>query len=383
METTLKRIYLSVPHMSGNELGFIKEAFDLNWVTCLGANVDGFEKDISNYLNIPHVVALSSGTAALHLALRAIGTKPGDHVLCSTLTFSASANPIIYEGAIPIFVDCDAETWNLSPIALEKAFVDCKKNGIFPKAVIAVGLYGQSADMDPICEISKKYGALVIEDAAEALGATYKNKKAGSLGDLSILSFNGNKIITTSGGGALLSENKEWIDRARYLSTQARQPVPHYEHTEVGYNYRMSNILAGIGRAQMAVLDDRVAARRNVFLRYQEAFQGLPGIHLMPEASYGLSTRWLTALRIDPKIQRVPSSQLISSLSKMNIEARPAWKPMHLQPVFKSAKFYSTLNSGSVADDIFSEGLCLPSSSNLAIEDQIRTINLFKEALKS
>ncbi len=367
-----QRIYLSPPHMSGFEQQYIQEAFRTNWIAPLGPNVDAFERELAERVGISHAAAVSSGTAAIHLALELLGVQQGDIVFCSTLTFVASANPILYQGAHPVFIDSEPDTWNMSPIALKKAFEAAEKENKLPKAVIVVNLYGQSADLDPILDICNQYDVPVIEDAAESLGATYKGRASGTIGKFGVYSFNGNKIITTSGGGMLVSEDGQAIDRARFLATQARDRALHYQHSHKGYNYRMSNILAGIGRGQLKVLDDRIAARREIFNRYKEAFQDVDGIEFMPEASFGRSTRWLTVLTIDPKKTGVTRTQIIEELEKANIESRPVWKPLHMQPLFKNCKIYSHFEYENIAERLFEHGLCLPSGSSMTLEQQNR-----------
>ena len=370
------RVYLSSPHMSGTELRFVEQAFAENWIAPLGPHVDAFESEIATYVGVGHCAALSSGTAALHLALALLGVGAGDEVVCSTLTFAASANPIVYLGASPVFIDADRSTWNMDPALLEEELAACAARGKLPKAVIAVDLYGQAADLGAITAACDRYGVPLIEDAAEALGATYRRKRAGSYGKLAILSFNGNKIITTSGGGALLSDDARLIERARFLATQARDPAPHYEHSAVGYNYRLSNICAGIGRGQLGALDDRVAARRANFAAYAQGL-ALPGIDFMPEAPYGRATRWLTALTVEPTVFGRAREEIRLALAAADIEARPVWKPMHLQPVFAGARY----RGGAVAEDLFARGLCLPSGSNLEPRDRDRVIAIVKDPL--
>ncbi|MCL0106138.1 aminotransferase class I/II-fold pyridoxal phosphate-dependent enzyme [Peptococcaceae bacterium] len=364
--------------MSGMEKEFIAKAFDENWVAPLGPNVDAFEQELANYVKTKAAVALSSGTAAIHLALRLLNVGRGDSVFCSTLTFVASANPILYQGAEPVFIDSEPESWNMSKEALKKAFLDAKKKNKLPKAVIVVNLYGQSADMDEILNICSEFDVPVIEDAAESLGATYKGRASGTLGKFGIYSFNGNKIITTSGGGMLVSDDEEAIARARFLAAQARDRALHYQHSEVGYNYRMSNILAGIGRAQLRVLEDRINARRTVFNRYVEAFSDVEGFEFMPEAHYGRATRWLTALTVDENLCGISAADIINALADENIEARPVWKPMHAQPLFEECDYYPHQEGFSVSDYLFKKGLCLPSGSNLTKEDQNRVIECIK-----
>lgn len=375
------RIFLSSPHMSGNEQKYIQEAFDLNWIAPLGNNVDGFEKELANYNNIKDAAVVSSGTSAIHLALRLLDVKPNDTVFCSTLTFVASANPILYEHANPIFIDSEEDTWNMSPEALERALKDAKASGNMPKAVIAVHLYGQSARVDEIVELCKSYNVPLLEDAAESLGSEYKGQKSGTHGDFGIYSFNGNKIITTSGGGALVANDEQAIQKARFLSTQARDPALHYQHSEVGYNYRMSNIVAGIGRGQLEVLDERVAQKRKVFKKYEEAFKDLPGIAFQPELEGTLSNRWLTALTINPDEAGVTRTEIIETLSKHNIEARPVWKPMHLQPLFEGYAYYPHEENNSVSDRLFEYGICLPSGTNMTEEQQDMVIELILQYL--
>jgi dTDP-4-amino-4,6-dideoxygalactose transaminase len=362
------KIWLSSPHMGGTEEQYVKEAFDTNWIAPLGPNVDGFEKDLESYLeNNVHVAALSSGTAALHLALIILGVKAGDEVICQSMTFSASANPIAYQGATPVFVDSEALTWNMSPEYLEEAIVDRISKGKKPKAIIVVHLYGMPAEMDQIMAIANAYEIPVVEDAAEALGSSYKGKQLGTFGAMSILSFNGNKIITTSGGGALVSTNEEWIKKARFLATQARDNAPHYQHSHIGYNYRMSNICAGIGRGQMEVLKDRVEARRANYSFYKEAFGEIDAITFPDEPTADFySNRWLTTVMVDDtKGNGVTREDIRLALDKLNIESRPLWKPMHLQPVFADAPFYGD----GTSERLFEKGLCLPSGSNLTSDE--------------
>ena len=328
------RIYLSSPHMGPDELELVKETFASNWIAPLGPQVDAFEKEFSEKVGSAHAVALSSGTAAIHLALRWLGVRAGDEVVCSSLTFSATANPILYEGAKPIFVDCERASWNMDPVLLGEALESRTRVGKRPKAVIVVHLYGQSADLDPIEKICKKHRVPMVEDAAEALGATYKGAPVGSRGVCGVFSFNGNKIITTSGGGMLVSNDKALIDKARFWATQSRDPAPHYQHSEVGFNYRMSNVLAAIGRGQLRVLADRVEARRRNFEFYQKALGDLPGIEFMPEAPWGRSTRWLTCVLVEPEKFGADRETVRLALAAENIEARPVWKPLHQQPVF-------------------------------------------------
>ncbi|SDI41962.1 dTDP-4-amino-4,6-dideoxygalactose transaminase [Natribacillus halophilus] len=325
---------------------------------------------------------LSSGTAAIHLALRQLGVGEGDVVFCSSLTFVASANPILYQGARPVFIDAEPATWNMSPAALARAMRDAGERGELPKAVIVVNLYGQNARMDALMEICRGYGVPVIEDAAESLGSEYQGRKSGTFGDFGVFSFNGNKIITTSGGGALVSNDTEALDRARFLATQAREPALHYEHSEVGYNYRMSNIVAGAGRGQLEVLDERVEQRRAVFERYYEALSGLAGVAFMPELEGSKSNRWLTALTVDPEQAGVSHLDIIGALGAENIEARPVWKPMHMQPLFEGVEYYSHEEGWSVSDELFRCGLCLPSGSSMTEGELDRVIGVVEEMLR-
>lgn len=369
--------------MGDLEMKYINEAFMTNWIAPLGPNVEAFEQEVADVVGVSHAHALASGTAAIHLALRVLNINAGDKVFCSTLTFVGSVNPILYQGAEPVFIDSDRETWNMSPAALERAFNEAQKEGNLPKAVIVVNLYGQSADMDKILPICNRFNVPVIEDAAESLGATYKNKHSGTLGRFGIFSFNGNKIISTSGGGMLVSDDTEGITKARFLSAQAREPEIFYQHNEVGYNYRLSNILAGIGRGQLRKLAERIDARRAVFERYINGLSNIKGIEFMPEASYGKSTRWLTALTVDPNHIKLTTTEIIRGLDQKNIESRPVWKPMHLQPLFKGCEYYSHKENESVSDFLFQHGLCLPSSSSLCIEEQNYVIDCIKELLKT
>ena len=359
-----QQILLSTPHMGDSEKGFVEEAFRTNWIAPLGPNVDAFEQELADLVGIKYAAAVSSGTAAIHLALRIVGVGVGDVVFCSTLTFAASANPIVYQGATPVFIDSEDTSWNMSPIALKNAFSWAEKQGKLPKAVIVVNLYGQSADMDALQLICNQYDVPIIEDAAESLGATYKGKASGTFGTLGVYSFNGNKIITTSGGGMLVSDNADHIEKAKFLATQARDPAPHYQHSEIGYNYRLSNILAGVGRGQLKVLTDRVNARRAVFHRYQESLKDIENIKWMPEPDWSYSTHWLTACTIRPK-SKINNLDLIKAFMAEMIEVRPVWKPMHLQPVYKDSMYFKH-SEKSVSDDLFEYGICLPSGSNLS-----------------
>ncbi|CAM3178741.1 Aminotransferase [Sphingomonas antarctica] len=375
-----KPILLSTPHMGDAELVYVEEAFRTNWIAPLGPNVDAFEKSIARIAGVAHAAALSSGTAAIHLALVLLGVKHGDTVFCSSFTFAASCNPIVYQSATPVFIDSDEASWNMSPVALERALAAAKARGALPKAVIAVNLYGQSADYDPIMALCDAYGVALVEDAAESLGARYKGKPSGSFGLLAAFSFNGNKIITTSGGGMLVSDDSEMIERARFLSTQARDPAPHYEHSVIGYNYRMSNILAGVGRGQLQVLDERVVARRAVRDAYADGLGDVPGLAWMPEPDWSFSTRWLSCATIDPDAAGISASELITRLAEEMIEARPLWKPMHRQPVFAGCD-YVTEGNASVSDRLFETGICLPSGSNMAPAEIDRIVDTLRNIL--
>ncbi|MFZ5753338.1 MAG: DegT/DnrJ/EryC1/StrS family aminotransferase [Bacillota bacterium] len=376
-----ERIYLSPPHINDLEKEYVAEAFATNWVAPLGPHVDAFEKELAAYVGSRGAVALSSGTAAIHLALRLLGVDSGDTVFCSSLTFAASCNPILYQGAQPVFIDSEPESWNMSPEALKRAFQACEQSGQLPKAVIIVNLYGQSADMEPLLEICNAYGVPVIEDAAESLGATYRGRSSGTFGAFGVYSFNGNKIITTSGGGALVSDNLEALEKARFWATQARDPARHYQHSELGYNYRLSNVLAGIGRGQLKVLDERIKARRVVFQRYYDALSHIEGLDFMPEAPFGRSTRWLTAVTVNPEKCGVTALQIMEALDRENIESRPVWKPMHLQPLYMNCAYYSHWPEESVSDKLFANGLCLPSGSSLTEEEQAIVIECIKKAI--
>ena len=366
----MTRIYLSPPHMSGREQEYIAEVFASNWIAPLGPHVDAFEQEFAEVVGATHALALSSGTAALHLALQLSGVGPDDEVLVSSLTFAASVNPIVYLGGRPTFIDSETDSWNIDPNLLADTLKRRAGQGQLPKAVVVVHLYGQSADLDPILQICGEYGVPVIEDAAEALGASYKGRHPGALGKAGIFSFNGNKIITTSGGGMLVSEDEELITHARKLATQARDPAPHYQHSEIGYNYRLSNILAAVGRAQLEVLAERVQARRRNFAFYQESLGHLPGLTFMPEAAWGRHNRWLTVLLLDPAVAGADREAVRLALEAENIEARPVWKPMHLQPVFA----HYEVVGGSVAERLFAQGLCLPSGSSLNRSDLSRIV---------
>jgi pyridoxal phosphate-dependent aminotransferase EpsN len=381
MKENLPRIFLSPPHMGGDELELIKDVFKSNYIAPVGKHITLFENEIAKYVGIKGAVALCSGTAAIHLALRLINIKPDDIVFCSSLTFIGSANPILYENAIPVFIDSEPETWNMSPVALANAFERYVHQGKKPKAVIVVNLYGQSADMDPILKICDDYKTPLIEDAAESIGAKYHEKNSGSFGDFSILSFNGNKMITTSGGGMLLSNNLKALEKARFWSTQARNQAIHYEHSELGYNYRLSNVLAAIGLGQLKVLDHHVQACRNIFIRYQNELGGLSGVDFMPEPIGYRSNRWLSVMRLNPKICAQTPIKLINHLENNNIESRPVWKPMHLQPIFQGTDFWAHHNQKPVCEHLFETGLCLPSGSGMTDDDQNRVIDCLRSLL--
>lgn len=366
----MKRIYLSPPHLDGREKEFLIKAFESNWITTLGPEVDAFEEEVCRKIGTKGAVALSSGTAGIHLALHMLGIKNGDEVICSDLTFAASANPIIYCGAKPIFIDSDSKTWNMNPDLLKEELKDWAKKGKLPKAAVVVDLYGQCADYDPITEICSYYGIPIVEDAAEALGSTYKGTFAGKFGEMGIFSFNGNKIITTSGGGMIVSDNEVYINKARFLSQQARDPAPHYEHSQIGFNYRLSNLLAAVGRAQLERLDEKVAKRRKIKAYYREKLGDLPGVEFMPEAEYGKSNCWLTVILISPDKFGIDRETVRLALEAENIEARPVWKPMHMQPVFKEFR----IRGGEVSEDLFARGLCLPSGTQMTEEDLDRVI---------
>jgi dTDP-4-amino-4,6-dideoxygalactose transaminase len=364
------KIWLSSPHLGANELKYVNEAFLTNWIAPLGPHVNAFEHGLQVQTKSSHAAALSSGTSAIHLALILLGVNQGDTVFCQSMTFSASANPIVYQGAIPVFIDSESDTWNMDPVLLKAALVEAKQNGKLPKAIIPVHLYGMPAKMIEIRSIAKEYGVPVIEDAAEALGSRIENKPCGSFGEFGVLSFNGNKIITTSSGGALLSQNGEMIEKARFLATQAKDEAPHYQHSHIGYNYRMSNVLAGIGRGQLEVLNERVEARRTNYSRYVSYFSQLNengfNIKFQEETDSYYSNRWLTCILVDPKLNNGLTREIIRlALDEENIESRPLWKPMHQQPIFAHSKAY--LNG--VSDKLFDDGLCLPSGSNLTDEE--------------
>jgi dTDP-4-amino-4,6-dideoxygalactose transaminase len=370
----MKRIYLSPPHLGDDEWELVREAFTSNWIAPLGPHIDAFEAEFAQLVGVPHAVALASGTAAIHLALRMLGVQPGDEVVCPTLTFCATANPIVYEGGKPVFVDADPGTWNLDPGLLLEELRERAGRGQLPRAVIAVDLYGQTADYDALLEICNRYDVPLIEDAAEALGATYRGRMAGAFGRCAAFSFNGNKIITTSGGGMLVSDDPALIERARFLATQARDPAPHYQHSHIGFNYRLSNVLAAIGRGQLRVLGSRVAARRHIFDYYRAHLADLPGIAFLPQAPYGRPNAWLTCITVDPLAFGASRHDIHRALEAANIESRPLWKPLHLQPVFAGCAY----RGGTVAADLFERGLCLPSGSALTPADLERVIDIVR-----
>lgn len=385
MNKTSDRIHLSVPHMGGMEQDFVREAFESNWIAPLGPQVEAFEREFRDVVGAPYGVALSTGTAALHLAFHLVGVQPGDEVLVSTLTFSATVNPIIYVGARPTFIDSERSSWNLDPELVESVLAARQKSGRLPKAIAVVHLYGQPADLNPLIELCEHYDLPLVEDAAEALGASYRGKAPGTFGRVGVYSFNGNKVITTSGGGMLVSPDEELVRHALKLATQAREPVPHYEHQEIGYNYRMSNVLAAIGRGQLCVLEEHVEARRRNFEFYRQALGDLPGLEFMPEVPGGRHSRWLTTLTIDPNAFGADREMVRLALESENIEARPVWKPMHQQPIFRQ---YECVG-GRVAEDLFNRGLCLPSSSNLSqiqlerVADAVRRVWIRSQRLES
>lgn len=379
IDTQPARIYLSAPHLSHYEEQFVHEAFATNWIAPVGPHVDAFEAEFAETVGAAHAVALASGTAALHLALILAGVGPGDEVLVSTLTFAASANPVLYLGGRPVFIDSERTSWNMDPALLAETLAHKARLGCLPKAVVLVHLYGQSADLDPILAACQRYATPLIEDAAEALGSSYKGHTPGTLGQAGIYSFNGNKIITTSGGGMLVTEDARLAAQARKLATQARDPAPHYQHSELGFNYRLSNVLAGIGRGQLRVLEERVQARRRNYDYYRQALGDLPGIHFMPEAPWGRHTRWLTCITVDPAVAGCTREDLRLALEAANIEARPVWKPMHLQPLFAGCERVG----GEVAAACFEQGLCLPSGSNLTTQELERVVGVIQHRFHS
>ncbi len=373
------RIYLSSPNMGGSELGYVKDAFMKNWIAPLGENVNEFEKEVLHFTGANAACAVSSGTGAIHLALDVLGVKKGDIVFCSSLTFVASANPILYMGATPVFIDSEMESWNMSPAALEKALKFHRMTDRLPKAVIVVNLYGQSAKMDQIIEICDRYDVAVIEDAAESLGALYQGQASGTFGKVGIYSFNGNKIITTSGGGMVISDDEILIKKVFKKATQSKENTVHYEHGSVGYNYRLSNISAGIGRGQMEVLDERIRQKRKIFEQYVSGLGDISAVDFMPEMKEGFHTRWLTTLTIDPRKSIIRPGDVITRFAKHNIEARPVWKPMHLQPMFERNAYFE--EAGDNSKYLFENGLCLPSDTNMTEDDVDRVILLFRELL--
>ena len=374
-----ERIYLASPHMSeqGYEEQYVKEAFETNWVAPLGPNVTNFENELAEYVGVKSASALSSGTAALHLGLKALGVTSGDVVFCSTLTFSASCNPILYLGATPVFIDSDDKTWNMCPKALKLAFEDAEKNNKLPKAVVVVNLYGQSADMDPIVELCQHYNVPILEDAAESLGATYKGRMSGTIGDIGIYSFNGNKIITTSGGGMMVSNHEEYTKKATFWATQSREAERHYEHKEIGYNYRMSNVVAGIGRGQLKVLNERIAKKKEIYETYKEAFKHIEDIEMMNICNFGESNYWLSVMTLK-ETSKVKPLDIMLALEAENIESRPVWKPMHQQPIFNQYPFFSLSEEISVSEDYFNRGVCLPSDTKMTKKQQEKIVALIK-----
>ena len=376
-----QRIWLSSPHLGEEETSFVEEAFRTNWIAPLGPHVDGFERELAAHVGIGHAAAVSSGTAAIHLALLLLGVRAGDTVFCSSLTFVGSCNPILYCNARPVFIDSEPQSWNMSPAALERALEWARREGCLPRCVIIVNLYGQSADMDALLPICRRYGVPVLEDAAESLGARYKGRPSGTFGAIGIFSFNGNKIITTSGGGMLVAEDAALMERARKLATQARERAAHYEHEEVGFNYRMSNVLAGIGRGQLRVLEQRVQQRRRVFELYRAAFSDRDDIHWMPEPEGFHSTRWLTCFALGGDDGAVRRERVLRSLERHSIEARPVWKPMHQQPLFRGAVYFAHSQDEDVSARLFEAGICLPSGSNLTDSQIERVIDQLRRAL--
>ena len=369
-----ERIHLSLAHLGGHEKNYVSKAFEDNWVTTAGPNLEQFEKDLCQYTGAQHAVAVSSGTAAIHLALLALGTGPGDEVLCSTFTFIASANPILYTGATPVFVESEASTWNMSPEWLEKAILERKKQGKKPKAIILVHLYGMPALLEELLAVADKYGIPVVEDAAESLGSRYRKQQTGTFGKIGIYSFNGNKIITTSGGGAIITNDPEIAAQVRFLANQAKDPAPYYQHSQMGFNYRLSNICAGIGRGQMEVLEKRVKQRREIFAFYEEQLRPLPGISFLREPPGTISNRWLTCLLID-KASGTTADALRLHLESANIEARLLWKPLHLQPLFAETPYYGD----RLSEKLFATGLCLPSGSSLTEEELHRVVKAIRK----
>jgi dTDP-4-amino-4,6-dideoxygalactose transaminase len=377
-----QRIWLSAPHMGEEETAFVEEAFRTNWIAPLGPHVDAFERELAAHVGVGHAAALSSGTAAIHLGLLLLGVQPGDTVFCSSLTFVGSCNPILYCSAQPVFIDSEPGSWNMSPQALERAFAWAQRENRMPRCVILVNLYGQSADMEALLPICERYGVPVLEDAAESLGAHYRGRASGSFGRLAVYSFNGNKIITTSGGGMLVSDDAALVERARKLSTQAREPAIHYEHAEVGFNYRMSNVLAGIGRGQLRVLEERVARRRAIFEIYRAALADVDGLVWMPEPAGMHSTRWLTCLELTGDDAPARASRLLHWLDRHSIDARPVWKPMHLQPLYRAAPYFAHAEGEDVAARLFDAGVCLPSGSSITEAQLERVIDQLRRCLQ-
>ncbi len=369
------RIYLSPPHLAGDEGQMVQRVLDSNWIAPFGPEVRAFEAEFAELVGVRHALAVSSGTAALHLALRLAGVKPGDHVLCSTLTFIASANPIVYLGGIPVLIDSEPDSWNIDPDLVEAELEERARLGALPKAMVVVDVFGQSADYDRLLSICERYEVKVVEDAAEALGATYKGRPVGSLGQFGAFSFNANKIVSTSQGGMLVSKDSELIEAASFLASQAKDPAAHYQHSTAGYNYTMSSVLAAVGRAQLKVLPDRIESRRSNFIRYREQLGHLPGIGFMPEAAYGRSTRWLTCITVDPQQAGTTREEIRRALDLAGIESRPIWKPLHLQPVFE----HCPGRGGRISEGIFERGLCLPSGSNLTPQDIDRVCQAISE----
>lgn len=381
MNSPTGHICLSPPHMSGLEQLYIAEAFASNWIAPLGPQVDAFEQEIAAYVGSRGAAALCSGTAAIHMALKCLGVRRDDEVFCSSFTFAASANPILYEGARPVFIDSDPESWNMSAAALSRALCAASGRGRMPRAVIVVNLYGQCADMDRLTQICASFGVPVIDEAAESLGSTYNGKASGTFGRFGIFSFNGNKIITTSGGGMLVSDDDEALRKVRFWASQSRDPARHYQHSEIGYNYRMSNVIAAIGRGQLRVLEERVQKRRAIFARYQEELSDIDGIAFMPELPQCRSNRWLTTLTVDPERTGVSAEAIMDALAEADIESRPTWKPLHLQPVFKEFEYYPHHADSSACDRLFERGVCLPSGSSLTPEEQTRVVAVIRKCV--
>lgn len=377
-----KPILLSPPHLGHMEMRYIEDAVASNWIAPAGPHIAAFEQAVAAYVGSKGAVALNSGTAALHVALRLADVQPGDYVLCSSLTFIATANPIVYLGGIPVFIDSEENSWNLSPTALETAILELEQAGKKPKAVVVVHLYGQCANMLAIMDICERHGIVIVEDAAEALGTRCVDRYCGTFGKYGIYSFNGNKLITTSGGGMLVSDDEEALDKARYWASQAREPLPYYQHKELGYNYRLSNLLAGIGLGQMSVIEERITARRNIHQRYYDALNGIDGIEFIAEPAYGYATHWLTAIQLDPHKTAIEPLMIIKALAEDNIEARCVWKPLHMQPIYNDHFFFAHNREDIVSERLFKRGICLPSGSSLTIEDQERVIHVIETQLQ-